>query len=162
QLFPWSQNLPVGARANLRNASALRAAIRSFQPEIVHSFSRLFYLLPHLARRSEPAIMSYQRHTGGRGLSVAGRLGGGRCAFTACSEFICRLGRPRGGSWHVIPNFVDIRKIEFQPEVPADAPLLFLSRIEEIKGPHLAISIARAAGRRLILAGNRATSKQGE
>jgi glycosyltransferase involved in cell wall biosynthesis len=53
---------------------------------------------------------------------------------------------------------VELDKISFSPEVPRDAPLVFLSRIESIKGPDLAIDIARASGRRLILAGNRASS----
>jgi glycosyltransferase involved in cell wall biosynthesis len=38
--------------------------------------------------------------------------------------------------------------------VPADAPLAFLGRIERIKGTHDAIAIAKAAGRRLVIAGN--------
>ena len=36
----------------------------------------------------------------------------------------------------------------------ADAPLIFLSRIERIKGAHTAIAAARLAGRRLLIAGN--------
>jgi glycosyltransferase involved in cell wall biosynthesis len=68
------------------------------------------------------------------------------------------MGRPSGGRWTAIPNFIESEKITFVPEVPQDAPLLFLSRIESIKGPDLAIEIARASGRRLILAGNRAES----
>jgi glycosyltransferase involved in cell wall biosynthesis len=39
--------------------------------------------------------------------------------------------------------------------VAADAPLVFLGRVERIKGPHHAIAIARRAGRRLVIAGNR-------
>jgi glycosyltransferase involved in cell wall biosynthesis len=38
--------------------------------------------------------------------------------------------------------------------VAEDAPLVFLSRIEAIKGCHSAIAIAKATGRRLIIAGN--------
>src|SRR5947209_3227488 len=39
-----------------------------------------------------------------------------------------------------------------------DAPLVFLGRLERIKGAHAAIAIAKGSGRRLILAGNHATS----
>ena len=35
-----------------------------------------------------------------------------------------------------------------------DAPLVFLGRIEEIKGPHLAIEVARRSGFPLVIAGN--------
>jgi glycosyltransferase involved in cell wall biosynthesis len=65
------------------------------------------------------------------------------------------MGRPSGGDWRAIPNFVELEKFTFSPAVPADAPLVFLSRIESIKGPDIAIEVAKASGRRLILAGNR-------
>ena len=38
--------------------------------------------------------------------------------------------------------------------IASDAPLVFLGRLERIKGAHHAIAIARRARRRLILAGN--------
>jgi glycosyltransferase involved in cell wall biosynthesis len=43
-----------------------------------------------------------------------------------------------------------------------DAPLVFLSRVDRIKGAHLAIDIAEKSGRRLIIAGNIATSGDSE
>jgi glycosyltransferase involved in cell wall biosynthesis len=43
---------------------------------------------------------------------------------------------------------------DFQPAVQHDAPLVFIGRIEEIKGTHLAIEIARRSSRRLVIAGN--------
>jgi glycosyltransferase involved in cell wall biosynthesis len=98
--------------------------------------------------------MSYQRHTGGTQLAIAARLGGSRLRFTGCSEFICGMGRPAGGHWTAIPNFVEPEKLPFVRQVPADAPLVFLSRLDDVKGPDLAIAIARAAGKKLILAGN--------
>lgn len=150
--FPWSGD--SGAYGDVRNAAVLYRAAKSFRPDVLHSFSRLSYLIP-LLPRSLPKVMSYQRHTGGRQISWASRLCGKSIRFTGCSEFICAGGRPWGGNWTAIPNFVELDKISFVPRVPADAPLLFLSRIESIKGPEIAISIARASGRRLILAGNK-------
>jgi glycosyltransferase involved in cell wall biosynthesis len=155
--FAWADARIAGAAATLRNALALRRAVQAFRPDVVHSFSRLGYLLPTLATR-QPVVMSYQRHTGGRQLAFAARLGGRTLRFTGCSEFICGMGRPQGGQWSAIPNFVELDKLTFVPRVPADAPLVFLSRIENIKGPDLAIAIARRAGRRLLIAGNHATS----
>ena len=43
---------------------------------------------------------------------------------------------------------------EWTAQVEADAPLVYLGRVEEIKGVHLAIEVARKSGRRLIIAGN--------
>jgi glycosyltransferase involved in cell wall biosynthesis len=65
------------------------------------------------------------------------------------------------GRWHIIPNGVDIGTYAFQSEVEIDAPLVFLGRIEEIKGPHIAIEIARRTGRRLVIAGNIPEGKKG-
>ena len=137
QLFPWLTDSTYGTAAQLRNAMHLSRAAGQFRPDVVHSFSRLLYLIPRLIRRSGPTVMSYQRHTGGRALALAATLGGKSFTFTGCSEFVCRQGRPRGGSWHAIPNFVDVSQIPFTATARADAPLLFLSRMEAIKGPDL-------------------------
>lgn len=155
--FSWPAGFPSGWLGALRNTRALRRAVKAFAPDLVHSFSRLGYLIPLLPARL-PKVMSYQRHTGGRQITWAARLGGRSLRFTGCSEFICRMGRPAGGMWQAIPNFVEPDRIDFQPQVPPGAPLLFLSRVESIKGPDLAIAIARAAGRPLLIAGNRAAS----
>jgi glycosyltransferase involved in cell wall biosynthesis len=58
------------------------------------------------------------------------------------------------GRWSMIPNGVPLETYGFNPDVVASAPLVFLGRLEEIKGPHLAIEIARRSGAPLILAGN--------
>jgi glycosyltransferase involved in cell wall biosynthesis len=151
--FPWPGGHSTSLADTMRNALALRTAIRRFRPDILHSFSRLAYLLPLLPTRL-PKLMSYQRHTGGRQIAWAIRLAGRTLRFTGCSEFICSQGRKSGGQWDAIPNFVELEKYTFVPSVPPDSPLVFLSRIETIKGPDLAIAIAVASGRRLILAGN--------
>ncbi len=156
--FPWtarrSQSL-LGTPLNLR---ALNRAVRVFRPDVIHSFSRLAYLVSQLRSGRTPVVMSYQRHPGARGVRLAARIARGTLRFTGCSEFLCRLGRAAGGEWTAIPNFADTAAIDFVAAVPADAPLLFLSRIESIKGPDVAIAAARAAGRPLVLAGNRSRS----
>ncbi len=43
---------------------------------------------------------------------------------------------------------------KFRPLIAEGAPLVFLGRIQRIKGAHHAIAIAKQTGRRLILAGN--------
>jgi len=157
KLFGWPDSRVRGALPAARNTLALRRAVQEFRPNVIHSFSRLAYLAPLLSPR-RPAVMSYQRPTGGRQIALAARLGGKGLCFTGCSEFICRQGRPRGGRWEAVPNFVEPDRFQFRPSVPTDAPLVFLSRLDDIKGPDLAIEIARRAGRRLVLAGNRADS----
>lgn len=157
RLFPWPGSSSHSRRDTLSNALALRRAVRAFRPEVLHSFSRIAYMLPVLRNRL-PKIMSYQREPSARTTSMGNRLGGGSLVFTGCSEHIAATGRRSGGEWHAIPNFIDPAKFTFVPEVAADAPLVFLSRIESIKGCHTAIAIAKASGRRLWIAGNRVES----
>jgi glycosyltransferase involved in cell wall biosynthesis len=154
--YPWPGALSQRARDTFANARALRRAVRDFRPDVLHSFSRLMYLAPLLPGRL-PKIMSYQRNPSLRTTAWARRLARGSLRFTGCSEYICSVGRSAGGDWTAIPNFVDLDKFTFRPTVPADAPLVFLSRVEPIKGADVAIRVARRAGRRLLIAGNHAT-----
>jgi glycosyltransferase involved in cell wall biosynthesis len=157
KFYPWyglhSQNLID----SLRNTNTLRKAANSFQPNVLHSFSRLLYMLP-LIRSTLPKIMSYGREPTPRTVRYGAMLANGSLTFTACSEYIRRRGARAGGNWRAIHNFVDIDLYQFQPKIARDAPLVFLSRIERIKGAHTAIAVARRTGRRLVIAGNHADS----
>jgi len=121
--------------------------------DIIHSFGRLAALLPVLPLRSLPKLQSYQREIPWEGVRRAHRLAGDSLGFTACSTSMY-AGRSLPGCWTTIPNGVDVDAYRFVPEVPPDAPLVFLGRVERIKGAHHAIEIARASGRRLVIAGN--------
>jgi len=156
--YPWPGQSSLSRADTMRNAWALRRAARAFRPDLIHSFSRVAYLLPHL-RGPRPIVMSYQRDPTLRTVSLAARLSApGVLTFTGCSEYIARCGRRAGGEWLGIPNFADTDQLSFVPSVSADAPLVFLSRVESIKGAHWAIEIARRARRRLLIAGNHAES----
>lgn len=153
-LFAWPGQNVRSPLDTARNALALALAARAFRADLVHSFARLAYLFGLLPRRL-PKIMSYQRHVSVPQIQRALRLARrGSLRFTGCSDYICRQGRAGGGEWTAIHNFVDLSRIDFAPRVPADAPLLFLSRLDAVKAPDLAIAIARRAGRRLLVAGN--------
>ena len=155
--FSWADEKLYGVRVGIRNTLALFRAVHAFRPTIIHSFSRLGYLIPLLFGKT-PKIMSYQRWTGGRQITIAALLGGRRLHFTGCSKFITSMGEASGGAWTAIPNFVDVERFRFSPTIEADAPLVFLGRVERIKGVHNAIRIAKLSGRRLLIAGNRADS----
>jgi glycosyltransferase involved in cell wall biosynthesis len=153
--YAWPGVTSRGAWPTLKNGLALRRGVIDFRPDVLHSFSRLWYLVPLLPSRL-PKVMSYQRAPSLRTTARARRLARKSLTFTGCSEYICRTGRPGGGRWEAIPNFVDPDRYTYRSAVPADAPLVFLSRVEPIKGAHLAIAVARRAGRRLLIAGNHA------
>jgi glycosyltransferase involved in cell wall biosynthesis len=153
QRYTWPGPRSQVARDVAVNTIALARAAREFRPDIVHSFSRIMFMAPLLALRI-PKIMSYQRSPSRRTVAWGARLSRGSLTFTGCSEHICQLGRALGGSWQRIHNCVELSKYTFRQEVPDAAPLVFLSRVERIKGAHTAIRAARRAGRRLIIAGN--------
>ena len=141
---PWPALTSTGKLDSLRNALALRRAIADYQPDVLHSFSRLAWLLPLRGRGQFPLIMSYQREPSGRTVSLSRRIHGDRINFTACSEQLAEKGRQRGGGiWTGIPNFVDPTKLSFMPQVAEDAPLVFQIRIEPTKGCHTAIAITK-------------------
>jgi glycosyltransferase involved in cell wall biosynthesis len=120
--------------------------------DLVHSHARLAYLLPVLPSQL-PKIMTYGRHISPRSLRWGERLARGSLHFTAVSRFLF-ASAPPGRNRHVIYNAAPASTYHFRPSVVPDAPLVFLGRIEAIKGAHLAIEVAHRCARRLILAGN--------
>ena len=153
RLFPWPGQRSQAIKDILPNMRALWSAVREFKPDVIHSFSRLLYMLPLLPSEL-PKLMTYERKPSSRAVRRAAALGGNSLRFTGCSSRVAEQGRLSGGSWHVVYNGVDLRSYDFQAQVAADAPLIFLSRIERIKGTHTAIAAARQAGLRLLIAGN--------
>jgi glycosyltransferase involved in cell wall biosynthesis len=156
--------VPVLCRkSTLRNAAALWKVVKAFEPDIIHSFSRIAYLAP-LLRGSIPIVNTYERDPTRWTVSLAVKLAAAKVLnFTGCSNYIADLGRSFGGDWVGVPNFAEMDTLKFSPTVEPDAPLVFLSRVEHIKGAHWAIEIARRTGQRLIIAGNHSdTGPEGE
>jgi glycosyltransferase involved in cell wall biosynthesis len=155
--FAWAGLRSQAKLDVLRNTATLWSAVQQFQPDVIHSFSRVLYLLP-LLNSPIPKIMSYQRYPSSRTTRWGAKLADGTLTFTGCSDHICQIGRAAGGIWQPIHNCVELEKFTFQPTVSQDAPLVFLSRVERIKGAHTAIAAARQTGRRLLIAGNHGTT----
>lgn len=151
-LAPYPASHSRGSRDVARNAAAVLAAFRLRRPEVVHSFGRLAYLAPLLPVHVSK-LMSYQRPVTRSRVKWASRLAGRRLQFSGCSAHLVAPVRDIG-IWHVVHNSVPVERFAYAPAVDQDAPLAFLGRIEQVKGAHLAIDIARRAGRRLVIAGN--------
>lgn len=136
----------------IRNAATLSRHVTTGHFDLVHSFSRIAYLAP-LLPLPIPKLMSYQREITPRTAAMAHRFSRGSLQFSAVSRHMMRpvemIGR-----WHLVPNGVSLNTYSFRATVDADAPLAFLGRLEEVKGPHIAIEAARRAGLKLVLAGN--------
>jgi glycosyltransferase involved in cell wall biosynthesis len=149
---PWPGERSNRLGDTIRNASALARRVLAGRFDVIHSFSRIAYLTP-LLPLAIPKLMSYQREISLRTTAMAQRLSRGTIDFSAISrQMIDASDLP--GRWHLVPNGVPLDRYTFRADVAPDAPLIFLGRIEEIKGPHLAVEIARRAERRLVIAGN--------
>jgi glycosyltransferase involved in cell wall biosynthesis len=120
--------------------------------DLVHNFGRLFYLLPILDHPIKK-IMTYGREISSRNIKWINRLPNENLVFTGCSSSL--IGRCSGeGRWETVYNAIDFSKYTLQSWVPENAPLMFLGRIEKVKGCHTAIQVAKAIGDELIIAGN--------
>lgn len=135
-----------------RNTLAVASAVLRGQFDVVHGFGRLAYLLPLLPLRL-PKLMSYQRAITRRSVAWSERLARSSLSFAGCSRFLiaAHAGKP---NWHVVYNCAPLATYRHRTAVDADAPLAYLGRIEAIKGAHIAVEVARRAGRRLVIAGN--------
>lgn len=158
ELVKWRGKDSRNHWSTVQNATTLWRQVQTGKFDIVHSFSRIAYLTPILPHPT-PKLMSYQREISRRTTQLAHRLARGSLEFSAISDWMIKPVSDIG-TWHMIPNGVDLSIYDFVATVPHDAPLVFLGRIEEIKGPHLAIEIAKRTNRKLIIAGNIPADKQ--
>jgi glycosyltransferase involved in cell wall biosynthesis len=163
RLVPYGRPPHTGWRARAGELVDVGSALWRLRNDVdvVHRFGRLAALPPILPLRRLPKVQSYQRD-GVPWASVrrASALAGGSLVFTGCSASVFRdaAADPRlGGEWRAIFNSVDVAHYTCQPSVDPDAPLMFLGRLDPIKGAHHAIAIARLAARRLLIAGTRVT-----
>ena len=151
-LVAWPGTSSTSNAETVANALKLASHVAFHRPDVIASFSRIAILAPVLAFRV-PKVMTYHRAITSRSVRWGHILSRGSLEFTAISRWmiqdVASLGR-----WSVVPNCIPLESYTPRLGVAADAPFVFLGRIEEIKGPHLAIELARRCGRPLIIAGN--------
>ena len=152
RLVPYPGRSSTSSLDNLRNTARITRYVLTHGFDVVHSFSRLGYLLPILPLRI-PKLMTYQRVITRRTVLLGNRLSHGTLHFTAISRQMMKRVADVG-TWHLVYNCASLELFQFQRVVGDDAPLVFLGRIEEIKGTHFAIEVARRAGLKLWIAGN--------
>lgn len=142
------QNL-LGVIANTLNVSRLLFK----DVDVVHSFGRLAYLSA-LLPSCIPKIMSYQREPTISQVKKAVKIAAKNSMyFTGCSNYITNQIKPFASA-STVYNAVSMEDYQLKEEITDNAPLVFLGRIEPIKGAHLAIKAAQQANRNLIIAGN--------
>ncbi len=151
RLIPYRGRRSGSASDGMTNAWQIAREYWRRRPDVVQSFGRLGYLLPLMPSRTLK-VMSYQRAVTPRSVRLGNALGGRRMAWTGCSASLIAPVK-HAGRWFVIHNAVDVAAYRHTGSVPADAPLVFLGRIEPIKGTHVAVDVANRCGRRLVIAG---------
>ncbi len=137
----------------LKNSVLITKTQLKYKFDIIHSFSRLLYLLP-LLRSSVPKLMSYQREPSLNQIKRAYQLSKhNTLAFSGCSDYISNQIKTVAEAYTVY-NGVSLNNYSYNDKIDKDAPLIFLGRIEEIKGTHVAIEMALKTNNSLIIAGN--------
>ncbi|NUJ81635.1 glycosyltransferase family 4 protein [Methylocystis sp. FS] len=152
RLVPWPGASSLSRADTVRNALTLGKAVLMERYDLVHSFSRIAYMAPILPLPI-PKLMTYQRAISRRSIELGHRLSRGTLHFSAISRWMMRHVEDVG-DWRLVYNGVPMATYDFKAFVAPDAPLAFLGRVEEIKGPHIAIEVAKRTGIPLIIAGN--------
>lgn len=120
--------------------------------DLIHNFGRLLYLLPVL-NQPVKKIMSYGREITGSAIKRTNQLPNKNLIFTACSTDCASTGNV-AGTWRTVYNAIEFSKYNLTENVGVDAPLMFLGRVEQIKGILTAIELALVTGNKLWVAGN--------
>lgn len=137
----------------IKNSTLINRHLFTKKYDIIHSFGRLLYIFPQLPR-AIPKLMSYQREPTISQIKKAIKLTAKHTlTFTGCSAYISKQILPFAPAYPIF-NGVDLGIYNFRAEVGADAPLVFLGRIDPIKGTHIAINVALATRKKLLIAGN--------
>jgi glycosyltransferase involved in cell wall biosynthesis len=121
--------------------------------DVLHNFGRLAWMFP-IAWSKIRKVQTYMRYITPANIKWLNRIGIRNMTYTAVSDAIVKTGITGGGDWKTVYNCAPIDQFTFVPVVPADAPLVFLGRLERCKGAHTAIEVAKLTGRKLIIAGN--------
>lgn len=122
------------------------------QFDLIHNFGRLAYLIPIL-NSSVKKIVTYGRPVAQAGIKKITAMANQHLIFTACSNYCVGTGNV-AGRWETVYNAIDFSKYQLQENVEDNAPLMFLGRLDKIKGLHTAIEVAKTTNNQLWIGGN--------
>ena len=120
--------------------------------DLVHNFGRLLNLIPIL-RSNVTKIMSYQREIVSGNSNFIFKINPNNLFYTGCS--LKQISNKNlMGIWQCVYNTLDFDLIECNSVRLESNPLMFLGRLDKIKGCHTAIQVALKTKNKLIIAGN--------
>jgi glycosyltransferase involved in cell wall biosynthesis len=145
--------------SRIKNITMLMDHLRSHQYDIIHSFAH-YDMIAMLWPFRRHLIQSFQSIPSWHAFMKRIRWIPKRdLSFSVCGHHMIPFFEEIAPTY-AIHNGIILKQFDFQPEVPPDAPLVFLGRIEPIKGTHTAIQIANQTGRDLVIAGNRSHDEE--
>jgi len=97
--------------------------------------------------------MTYGRPIAQNGIKLFASLPNKSLYFTACSNYCVSTGNV-AGRWQTIYNAIDFSNYHLTKNISPEAPLMFLGRLDKIKGVHTAIRVANETGNKLWIGGN--------
>lgn len=148
----WLSNDIVG----LAHALEARSRVHAFQPDVVHDHTAFGALLSAMDFYNRPTVVTVHGTTDedqGRILQGAADLARthGRTLHLVAISHAQRHSAPDLPWIATVHNGLDVAQFPFNAD--PDTYVAFLGRLSPVKGAHLAIDIARAAGRTIMLAG---------
>jgi len=152
KLIAYTEADKYGLKDFLR-INLLTSKILWQQFDVVHTFGRMNNIAFLMAARL-PKVVSYQLPPTLSQVKKAVKIAPhGSLFFTACSNYISQQIK-NDCDVTTIYNGVELSDYLYNPKVDADAPLIFLGRIQQEKGTDIAIDVALRTNRKLIIAGN--------
>ncbi len=152
KIYAWKANSSRGLMNIIKNASCLYNIYKKEKPDIIHSFSRLLYMYTLFLFTKVPILQTYEREINPYSTKLASILGGSKLQFTACGKhMIKKIGNK--AKWTAIHNFTLTDYFVPDEKTKRDS-LMFLGRIEDIKGTSEAIEASLKAEEKIIIAGN--------
>jgi glycosyltransferase involved in cell wall biosynthesis len=152
KLVPYTETIPYGPKDLLKiNVITVKIIFGGF--DVVHTFGRMNNIAMLMFSRI-PKVVSYQLPPTISQVKKAVKLARKNSLyFTACSNYIADQIRDYCDVT-AIYNGVDLADYTATEEIPADAPLVFLGRIQYEKGTAIAIEVAKKSNSKLVIAGN--------
>lgn len=153
EIFKWQSLHSRGFSNVWKNAWKLYEVTKQVKPDVIHSFSRLMYLYSSLIFLRAKVLMTYQRKISPESISLANFVGGQNIAFTAISNKMLNHLKIFKDKFTTVYNFT-LTDYFIPDESVRKEHLMFLGRIEDIKGTYEAIMTAIATNQKLIIGGN--------
>jgi glycosyltransferase involved in cell wall biosynthesis len=152
RIYRWPAQSSRGFKNVIKNAWMLKTVLAKEKPDIVHSFCRLLYHYPNFLGDKYPVVQTYGRAISPHSTLLASIIGSNKLHFTCCGKHMLShlKGRKR---FSTIYNFTDFDYFNIDT-LSKREHVMFLGRIEDIKGTREAVDAALKAGEKIVIAGN--------